>query len=130
MTLNVLRVTSSTLDAYNRYVKATGANVDNATGFLYISPGQYQNLESLFFEIGGSAFELTPNAQIWPRSLYNAIGGEKDRVYLVVQNLGQAMPGLDFICGMAFMERFYVVFDTAGQQLGLANTPFTYAETN
>ena len=104
--------------------------MDQDTGFLYISPEQYQNLQSLFFEIGNSAYELTPNAQIWPRRLYNAIGGEKDRVYLVVQALGKPIPGLDFVCGMAFMERFYIIFDTAGQRLGLATTPATYSETN
>jgi cathepsin E len=31
---------------------------------------------------------------------------------------------------MTFLERFYSVFDTANQQVGLAYTPFTFANTN
>ena len=118
------------LDAYNVYSNKTSATLDTATGFLYISPQQYPNLQSLFFDIGGSSFELSPNAQIWPRSLNSAIGGTNDRLYLVVQSLGKSMPGMDFICGAVFMERFYTVLDTGSQQIGLAYTPYTFATTN
>jgi hypothetical protein len=34
------------------------------------------------------------------------------------------------ICGMAFLERFYIVLDTGAQQISLATTSFTDAETN
>jgi cathepsin E len=37
---------------------------------------------------------------------------------------------MDFVCGMAFLERFYSVYDSAHQQIGFAATPFTYADIN
>jgi cathepsin E len=40
-------------DAYNRYVSATGAVFDNATGLLRITSAQLANLKSLFFHING-----------------------------------------------------------------------------
>lgn len=62
--------------------------MDEATGLLSITPAQFANLQSLFFNIGGvrtrptpnnyrartdkhlqTAFELTPNAQIFPRAV-------------------------------------------------------------
>jgi cathepsin E len=38
-------------DAYNRYVAATGAVLDSATGLLQITSAQYAGLQSLFFNI-------------------------------------------------------------------------------
>lgn len=130
MTLTVLRIHITLLDAYSLYTNVTGATLDEATGFLYISPQQYPTLQSLFFDIGGSSFEFTSNAQIWPRSQNSAIGGTDDRLYLVVQSLGKSLPGLSFICGAVFMERFYTIFDTSNREIGLAYTPFTFATTN
>lgn len=76
-------------------------------------------------------FELTANAQTWPRSLNTAIGGRSDRIYLVVNDLGRSKgSGFDFILGYTFMERFYTVFDTSKQRVGFAYTPFTLAQTN
>jgi hypothetical protein len=40
-------------DAYNRYVAATGAVLDSATGLLQITSAQYANLQSLSFHING-----------------------------------------------------------------------------
>jgi hypothetical protein len=40
-------------DAYNRYVDATGAVLDSATGLLRITEAQYANLQSLFFSVNG-----------------------------------------------------------------------------
>jgi cathepsin E len=40
------------------------------------------------------------------------------------------IPGVNFICGMSFLERFYSVFDTENGRVGLATTPFTNATTN
>ena len=43
-------------------------------------------------------FELTPNAQLWPRSLNEDIGGSADGIYLIVGDLGSnSGEGLDFI---------------------------------
>jgi len=98
-------------DAYNRYVDAIGAVID---------------------QVGGNTYELIANAQIWPRTHNNVIGGKGDSIYLVVQDIEQAsQSGMDFICGMTFIKRFYSVYDTGYYpQLGLATTQFTNAIVN
>lgn len=70
--------------AYTRYRTATGATPDSATGLLTISSANYAKLQSLYFKIGGTSFELTANAQTWPRSLNSFIGGKSGSVYLVI----------------------------------------------
>ena len=40
-------------DALATYQAATGAVPDDATGLLRLTPAQFANLESLFFNIGG-----------------------------------------------------------------------------
>jgi len=118
-------------DAFQAYEKATGGTMDSTTGLLTVTEEQFNNMQSLFFNIGGISFELTPNAQIWPRSLNSDIGGEEGKIYLVTSDLGSPSgQGLDFINGFVFLQRFYSVFDTGNTQVGLATTPFTDAETN
>ncbi|CAL1694484.1 unnamed protein product [Somion occarium] len=118
-------------DALRRYQTATGAVLDNNTGLLRLTPAQFANLQSLFFTVNGATFELTANAQAWPRSLNTAIGGNTNSVYLIVADLGSnSGEGLDFINGLTFLERFYSVFDTANRRVGLATTSFTHATTN
>ena len=47
---------------------------------------------------GGTTFELTANAQIWPRALNSTLGGDDDGIYLIVADLGSPSgQGLDFI---------------------------------
>jgi cathepsin E len=76
-------------------------------------------------------FTLTPNAQIWPRSLNTDIGGAADKIYLIVQDSGsKSGSGLDFTNGMTFLERFYTVYDTANKRVGFATTSFTDATSN
>ncbi|KAH9889765.1 acid protease [Cubamyces lactineus] len=118
-------------DAFQAYQRATGAKMDNATGLLTITQEQFDALQSLFFTIGGTTFELTANAQIWPRAQNATIGGEDGKIYLVAADLGTSSgQGLDFINGFVFLQRFYSVYDTGNSQVGLATTPFTTAETN
>jgi hypothetical protein len=92
-----------------------------------INSTQYSNLKSLFFDIGGITYELNANAQIWPRSLNNVINGDNDGIYLAVSDIGPLFsPGtIDFIAGITFLNRFYAVFDTTKQSVGLATTQFT-----
>ncbi|KAI0760884.1 acid protease [Trametes elegans] len=118
-------------DAFATYQNLTGGVPDDATGLLRLTPDQFDNLESLFFHIGNATYEFKPNAQIWPRALNSAIGGQADSVYLIVNDLGSLSgEGLDFIDGMTFLERFYYVFDIANSRVGLATTEFTDATTN
>jgi len=118
-------------DAFQKYQEATGATLDQTTGLLTLTASQFENLQSLFFDIGGVQYELTPNAQIWPRSLNSELGGSAGAIYLVVSDLGtQSGQGLDFINGFSFLQRFYSVYDVTNSQVGLATTSFTDAETN
>ncbi|VDC06882.1 unnamed protein product [Peniophora sp. CBMAI 1063] len=118
-------------DAYNKYVSATGAKLDSSTGLLTVTATQYAALKSLYFTIGGTKFELTANAQLWPRSLNSDIGGSSGKYYLVVADIGtNSGEGLDFINGYTFLERFYTVYDTTNSRFGIATTPYTTATTN
>ncbi|KAG2064018.1 acid protease, partial [Suillus decipiens] len=74
-------------DAFEKYQSATGGTLDENTGLLKISSDQYSQLSSLYFAIGGFTYELTANAQIWPRSLNTAINGTTDGIYLVISDL-------------------------------------------
>ncbi|KAH8080682.1 acid protease [Cristinia sonorae] len=118
-------------DAFAAYQTVTGGVPDDDTGLLRLTPEQFGNLESLFFNIGDATFEFTPNAQIFPRALNTAIGGSDDFVYLIVNDIGSLSgEGLDFIDGMTFQERFFTVFDSTNSQFGIANTVNTFATPN
>ncbi|KAI0059467.1 family A1 protease [Artomyces pyxidatus] len=118
-------------NAFKKYESATGATLDNETGLLKISTANFNKLSNLVFTVGSNSFTLTPNAQIWPRSLNTAIGGNANSIYLVVNDIGSnSGEGLDFINGFTFLERFYSVFDTTNNRVGFATTPFTTATTN
>ena len=91
-------------DAFEKYQSATGGKLDSTTGLLAITSSQYSNLKTLTFKIGGTSYDLSPNAQIWPRSLNTAIGGSTGSIYLVVGDIGSASgTGLDFIDGYTFL---------------------------
>jgi len=83
--------------------------LDNATGLLMITSEQYANLKTLNFNIGGTSYGLTPNGQIWPRSLNTDIGGSSNNIYLVINDIGPGSgPGLNFINGYSFLFVFQV----------------------
>ncbi|KAG2068180.1 acid protease [Suillus decipiens] len=121
-------------EAYELYKAATGGEYDPATELLAISEDGYSALQNLHFNIGPQTYTLTPNAQIWPRSLNTKIGGRQaNTVYLIVRDIGTPFgSGLDFINGYVFMQRFYTAFDatTGRRRVGFATTSFTYASTN
>ncbi|EIN03785.1 acid protease [Punctularia strigosozonata HHB-11173 SS5] len=118
-------------DAYNRYVNATGATLDMTTGLLRITPAQYNSLKNLDFMIGSNTYSLTPNGQIFPRTMNAAIGGSDDYVYLAVNDIGtMSGSGMDFINGYVFLERFYSVYDTTNNQVGFATTAETDSTIN
>ncbi|KAG0705810.1 acid protease [Suillus ampliporus] len=118
-----------TTDAFNKYQLQTGAIYDVTTGLLRISLDQYDQLSSLYFTTGGVSYELTPNGQIWPRSLNSAIGGTTGDIYLVVGDLG-SNTGFDFVNGYCFLQRYYSVYDTTNSRVGFAETEYTYATSN
>ncbi|KAI0323807.1 aspartic proteinase from Irpex Lacteus [Cubamyces sp. BRFM 1775] len=118
-------------DALKIYVALLGAELDEATTLYRITPETFETLQSLFFTIGGTVFEFTANAQIWPRNLNTMIGGTDDFVYLIVNDLGrESGSGMDIVCGMMFLERFYAVFDIDNKHVGIANTQFTTSTVN
>ncbi|KAM5531862.1 hypothetical protein V8D89_014492 [Ganoderma adspersum] len=118
-------------DAFEAYQNATGAVLDETTGLLKITKDQYANLKSLFFTRYDTKYEFVPNAQIWPRSLNTAIGGEKDSIYLVIADLGsKSGSGLDFINGYAWLERFYTAFSGMTNEFGIATTKYTNSTDN
>ncbi|KAG2070975.1 acid protease [Suillus decipiens] len=118
-------------DGYSKYQSATRSQYDHATKLLTIFENQLDALRSLNFHIGGQAYRLTPNAQIWPRSINTRIGGVEGSIYLVICDLG-TISGQedDFILGYVFMQRFYVAYDATGSRVGFATTAFTSANTN
>ncbi|KAG6877019.1 hypothetical protein C0992_011041 [Termitomyces sp. T32_za158] len=118
-------------DAFEKYRKAVGAILDPDTGMLRINKTQVDQLQNLVFQIEGVNFELTPNAQLWPRSLNTAIGGSNDYLYLIVADIGTPSgSGLDFINGYTFLERFYTSFDSTKKQVGFAPTNYTNSTSN
>ncbi|KAL4244017.1 peptidase A1 family protein [Abortiporus biennis] len=118
-------------DIFEQYQNHTGAVFDSKVGLLRLTKIQYKNLHSLYFHIHGIDFELTPNAQIWPRSLNSVIDGDPDSIYSIIGNLGSnSGQGFDFVNGMTFLERYYSVYDTTNRRVGLATTSNTFAETN
>jgi hypothetical protein len=71
---------------------------------------RYAALSNLNFIIGGTTFSLTPNAQIWPRSLNTDIGGSSSSIYLIVADIGSSSgEGLDFIDGYTFLCVFLFI---------------------
>ncbi|KAF8547620.1 acid protease [Imleria badia] len=118
-------------DAFQKYQSATGGTLDTTTGLLAITSSQYSRLKTLALNIGGTAYDLSPNAQIWPRSLNTGIGGSANSIYLIVADIGSPSgSGLDFIDGYTFLERYYSVFDTTNKRVGFATTSYTKATTN
>ncbi|KAG2070273.1 acid protease [Suillus decipiens] len=117
-------------DAYQKYRLATGAEYDHATKLLTIPEDKYGALHNLDFHIGGQTYSLTPNAQIWPRSLNTKMGGKEASIYLVIGDYGPYNGQDDFCLGYVFVQRFYVAYDAINSRVGFATTKLTYATTN
>lgn len=122
-------------EGFNTIQKLTGGVPDSATGLLSITEDQYRNLKPLLFIIDKITYTITPNALIWPRALNTAIGGNADKIYLIVFETKQdptskAKKEPDFTLGYTVLQRFYTVHDIENKRIGFATTPFTNANTN
>ncbi|KAG2354716.1 hypothetical protein BDR07DRAFT_1614103 [Suillus spraguei] len=65
---------------------------------------------------------ITPNAQIWPRSLNSKINGMEGSIYLVVGDTG-TFSGINdndgLSLGYVFLQRFYVAYDATNARVEL-----------
>ncbi len=60
--------------------------------------------------------------------LNSPTGDDKDAIYLAVFDLGPTISGeLSFVAGLAFLERYYTVFDADRGRVGFATTQLTNA---
>ncbi|KAJ7673518.1 hypothetical protein B0H17DRAFT_1335018 [Mycena rosella] len=116
---------------FNAYKKATGAVEDASTQLLTMTEDQYNNMQSMMFKIGVE-YELTKNAQIWPRSMNDSLSVPSNKICLIFADMGNVNvgDGLCFIHGFTFLQRFYSVYDVSNSQVGFATTQYTQATTN
>ncbi|KAF8214900.1 acid protease [Mycena galopus ATCC 62051] len=117
---------------FQAYKDATGATLDKDSGLLCVNKEQFASMQSMKFKIGEVEYELTPNAQIWPRNQQAQLGNfSADQIPLIFASMGpMENKGLCFINGYAFLQRFYSVYDTTNSRVGFATTNDTLAETN
>lgn len=74
-------------EPFAKYLKLTNAKVDNTTGLLKISKADYEKMESLYLEIGGTTFELTKEAQRFPQAYLPLVRGDQNQIYLAIGNV-------------------------------------------
>ncbi|KAJ3973542.1 aspartic peptidase domain-containing protein [Lentinula raphanica] len=129
-------------DTFTAYQDLTGGTLDATTGLLSISPAQLDSLQTLSFigtDVNGETqhFDLTPNAQLFPRAFNTEIGGSADDIFLIVASSGStAVSEVGCIMGQTFLQRTYSAFVTPSGDpsgagtVGFATTPFTDATTN
>ncbi|EIN06383.1 acid protease [Punctularia strigosozonata HHB-11173 SS5] len=118
-------------DAFQKYKLAVKGAIDRDTGFLRIRNDQFKSLKPLKFALGTRTYTLSPNGQVWPRTMNAYIGGQKGYVYLMINDIGAPSgKGLDFVNGFAWSERFYSVYDTGNNGVWVADSPHGTSETN
>ncbi|KAG6332586.1 hypothetical protein ID866_6508 [Astraeus odoratus] len=105
-------------DTFVQYQSATGATLRPKPT---ITIGQYENLQTLSIIIGGQSYDLSPNAQIAPRS--TSAG-------LITLAISLCPDAIGFILGHPFIQRYYVVFNATSSQIGFASTHYTASTTN
>ncbi|KAG6329514.1 hypothetical protein ID866_9575 [Astraeus odoratus] len=112
-------------NAFKAYQSATGAVIDSfdSNRRLIITQDQYDNLQTLSVLIGNQSYDLSPNAQIYPRT------SSDQHIFLVVQKL-TATGGLGFKLGSPFFERYYIVFNSTSLEIGFASHIHTQSTSN
>ncbi|GJJ13202.1 hypothetical protein Clacol_007453 [Clathrus columnatus] len=87
--------------AFQAYAAATNATVDPETGLLTVPDPK--TLESLYFEIGGTTFEFTPNAQKISKVVLQEAGVDPSSTLLVIADGGSLSVGINFINGFVWL---------------------------
>ncbi|KAG2063507.1 acid protease [Suillus decipiens] len=91
-------------DGYFKYQSATRSQYDHAMKLLTTPK---ITLTLLVHNFAQQAYCLTPNAQIWPRSINTRIGGVEGSIYLVICDLGTISGQKDdFTLGYVFKAFF------------------------
>ncbi|MBW0465826.1 hypothetical protein O181_005541 [Austropuccinia psidii MF-1] len=91
---------------------------------LRIPRSSVAEMEDLCFTAGGVPWCLCPEAQLVPDGVITD-GDPEYRYGYVTPLRDEVDQKAGFIFGMKAMERFYVAFDLAGYQIGLAKTEWT-----
>jgi len=87
-------------------------------GFVRIPKTSIDKIPDLSFIIGGATFTLNRYAQLVPQAAVAELGLDTDYYWAPVT---PGLPGQG-VLGVSFMQRFYAVFDTDNQRIGLAET--------
>ncbi|KDN33612.1 hypothetical protein RSAG8_13296, partial [Rhizoctonia solani AG-8 WAC10335] len=126
----LIYITPGGFKAYSESIP--GSKIDKQNGLLEIPKESFDGMKFLSFVINGIPYELTPNAQIWPRTFNHILGGKADVYYSVVSALNdrQLTEGCNFILGYVFLERFYTAYDASTSRIGFANSPSTFVDVN
>ncbi|KAG6329082.1 hypothetical protein ID866_10007 [Astraeus odoratus] len=112
--------------AFSNYATATGG-ILHPPGQLTITQDQYNNLQVLYFVIGGQSYHLSPNAQIHPRPSESS--SSNSEFWLAVQVTEPGFP-LAFSLGVPFFQRYYVVLNSGSYEIGFASHIYTDSTTN
>ncbi|TDL18999.1 acid protease [Rickenella mellea] len=122
-------------DIVKAYLKNFGFSQDQATGYYIVTDAVYATMKSLFFHLLDASgteiakLEFVPNAQVMCKSRQSMIAGHKTgHRYLLMKDFHNKFPGLDFLLGYSFLQRFYTVIDhsKSPHPLGFAETEHTH----
>ncbi|KAF8177288.1 putative cathepsin E [Mycena galopus ATCC 62051] len=103
--------------AYNSFLSASGGKTDSVTGLASWTTLPTANFA---FTIGGVSFALTPAQFTIPTAQYDVWGLASGKFYGWIAAGGTEADELNFIVGQKFLENYYSVFDTTGNQVGFA----------
>ncbi|KAG6329951.1 hypothetical protein ID866_9138 [Astraeus odoratus] len=109
--------------AFQMYMWGTRGVLHVQSGLVYLNQAKYAALQPLFIAIGDQTYDLSPNAQILPRSSPNT------GIWLAFQQMGP-LTGTAFTFGMPFFQRYYVVFNSSTNAIGFARHLYTDSTTN